>query len=42
MPIVSIQSELIRGKKEGFAVPLFDVFDSQSIDGIIAAMAEAC
>ena len=41
MPIVSIQSELIRGKKEGFAVPLFDVFDSQSIDGIIAAMAEA-
>ncbi len=38
MPLVSINQSLKRAQIEHFAIPLFDVFDSNSIDGIFAAM----
>lgn len=40
MPLVSISQALKRAQAEHFAVPLFDVFDSTSTDGIFAAMEE--
>ena len=40
MPLISIYSELVRGRKEGFAVPLFDAFDGLSADGMIAAQVQ--
>ncbi len=40
MPLVSICQALKRAQTEHFAVPLFDVFDSISIDGIFAALEE--
>jgi len=38
MPLVSIYQALKRAQTEHYAIPLFDVFDSNSIDGIFAAM----
>lgn len=38
MPLVSIYQALNRAQTEHYAIPLFDVFDSNSIDGIFAAM----
>jgi fructose-bisphosphate aldolase class II len=40
MPLVSIGPALHRAQAEHYAIPLFDVFDSTSIDGIFAAMEE--
>jgi len=40
MSLVSIQPILARGAREGFGVPLFDVFDSLSADGVAAALQE--
>jgi fructose-bisphosphate aldolase class II len=41
MTLVSIQAELVRAREAGYAVPLFDTFDSLSVDGMVAALAEA-
>lgn len=38
MPLVSICQSLKRAQAEHYAIPLFDVFDSTSVDGIFAAM----
>jgi len=40
MPLVSIGPALKRAQAERYAIPLFDAFDSTSIDGIFAAMEE--
>ena len=40
MPLVSIGPALKRAQAEHYAIPLFDVFDSTSIDGSFAAMEE--
>jgi len=40
MPLISIYSQLVRGRKEGFAIPLFDAFDGLTADGLIAALQE--
>jgi fructose-bisphosphate aldolase class II len=40
MPLTSIGPALKRAQAEHFAIPLFDAFDSISIDGIFAAMEE--
>jgi fructose-bisphosphate aldolase class II len=40
MPLISISQALKRAQAEHFAIPLFDVFDSTSIDGVFAAMEE--
>jgi len=40
MPLISIGPTLKRAQAEHFAVPLFDAFDSTSIDGIFAAAEE--
>jgi fructose-bisphosphate aldolase class II len=41
MPLVSIHTELLRAREMGYGVPLFDTFDSLSVDGMVAALAEA-
>jgi fructose-bisphosphate aldolase class II len=41
MPLVSIHAELLRAREMGVGVPLFDTFDSLSVDGMVAALAEA-
>jgi fructose/tagatose bisphosphate aldolase len=41
MPLVSIASYLKRAQQEHFAVPLFDVEDSNCVDGVLCA-AEEC
>jgi fructose-bisphosphate aldolase, class II len=41
MTLVSIQAELLRAREQGYGVPLFDTFDSLSVDGMVAALAEA-
>lgn len=38
MPLVSIQASLHRAQAEGYAIPLFDVFEFHSIVGTIAAL----
>jgi fructose-bisphosphate aldolase class II len=38
MPLVSIQEQLNRAGREGFAIPLFDVFDPIAVDGVVAAI----
>ena len=38
MPLVSIKSDLIRARREGYAVPLFNVFDPIAVDGVVAAI----
>jgi ketose-bisphosphate aldolase len=40
MPLVSIYAELLRAREMGYAVPLFDTFDSLSVDGMVDALAE--
>jgi fructose-bisphosphate aldolase, class II len=40
MPIVSAVSELRRAAREGYAVPHFDVWDSATTDGVLAALVE--
>jgi fructose-bisphosphate aldolase, class II len=40
MPMTSILPVLARGQREGFAVPLIDIFDSLSTDGVAEAFAE--
>ena len=40
MPLVSIGQALRRAQAEHFAVPLFDAFDSTSVDGILTAAEE--
>lgn len=40
MPLTSILPTLKRGVQEGFAVPLIDIFDSLSIDGVAEAFAD--
>lgn len=40
MPLVSILSELQRGARERWAVPLFDTADMQATDGMLAAAEE--
>jgi fructose-bisphosphate aldolase class II len=41
MPLVSIKNELIRARREGFAVPLFNVFDPIAVDGAVAAIQDS-
>lgn len=41
MPLVSIGAELARAREMGYAVPLFDTFDSVAVDGMVAALAES-
>ncbi len=38
MPLVSIKAELIKARREGYAVPLFNVFDPIAVDGAVAAI----
>ena len=38
MTAVSIKAELIKAQKGGYAVPLFDVFDTFAVDGLMEAM----
>ncbi len=38
MPLMSIQQELERAQRDGYAVPLFDTFDSHSTDGMFQAI----
>jgi fructose-bisphosphate aldolase, class II len=40
MPIVSALNELRRASREGYAVPHFDVWDSITVDGVLAALVE--
>ena len=40
MPLVSIGHALRRAQAEHYAIPLFDVFDSTSVDGVFTAMEE--
>ncbi|MGA2820034.1 MAG: class II fructose-bisphosphate aldolase [Anaerolineales bacterium] len=40
MPLVSIKQDLIRAMTEAYAVPLFDVFTMQDIDGVFDALEE--
>ena len=40
MSLVSIQAELLKARANGYAVPLFDTFDSIAVDGMVAALAE--
>lgn len=40
MPLSSIAPALARAARGGYAIPLFDVFDSQSIDGLFDAVRE--
>lgn len=41
MGLVSIRAELARAQAEGRALPLFDTFDSLSVDGMVEALAES-
>jgi fructose-bisphosphate aldolase, class II len=38
MTAVSIKNELIKAQKGGYAVPLFDVFDTFGVDGVMDAL----
>ncbi len=38
MTFVSIKNELIKARQEGYAVPLYDVFDMQGIEGVMDAL----
>ena len=38
MPLSSIKEQLIRATREGYAVPLFNVFDPIAVDGVVAAV----
>jgi len=40
MPIVSIKNELTRAQHDHYAVPLFDVFEMQGMEGLMEALAE--
>jgi fructose-bisphosphate aldolase class II len=40
MPIVPAVDEMKRATREGYAVPHFDVWDSATTDGVLAALAE--
>ncbi len=40
MPLVSINNELLRARRGGYAVPLFDTFDLHSTEGMFKAIAE--
>jgi len=38
MTLVSIKNELIKARQAGYAVPLYDVFDMQGIEGVMDAL----
>ena len=38
MPLSSIKEQLIKATREGYAVPLFNVFDPIAVDGVVAAV----
>jgi fructose-bisphosphate aldolase class II len=40
MTLVSIKNDLIKARKNGYAVPLFDVFDLQGVEGVMDALIE--
>jgi ketose-bisphosphate aldolase len=40
MPLVSIKDQLMKASQAGYAVPLFDVFDSNAVDGLVEALEE--
>jgi fructose-bisphosphate aldolase class II len=40
MTLVSIKDELVKARSQGYAVPLFDVFEMQGLEGIMDALAE--
>jgi ketose-bisphosphate aldolase len=40
MTLVSIKNELLKACTEGYAVPLYDVFEMQGIEGVIDALLE--
>jgi len=38
MPLISIKNDLIKARQAGYAVPLFNVFDTIAVDGAVAAI----
>jgi ketose-bisphosphate aldolase len=40
MPLVSIKNILVRAREQHFAVPLFDVYEMQGIEGVMDALIE--
>jgi fructose-bisphosphate aldolase, class II len=40
MTLVSIKNDLIKARQEGYAVPLYDVFDMHGIEGVMDALIE--
>jgi ketose-bisphosphate aldolase len=40
MTLVSIKNELIKARRERYAVPLFDVFEMQGMEGVMDALTE--
>ena len=40
MTIVSIKNELSRAQREHYAVPLFDVYEIQGMEGLMEALKE--
>jgi fructose-bisphosphate aldolase, class II len=40
MPLVSIKNDLIQARRERFAVPLFDIFEMQGVEGTLDALIE--
>jgi len=38
MTLVSIKNELIKARQAGYAIPLYDVFDMQGIEGVMDAL----
>ena len=40
MTLVSIKNDLIKARNEGYAVPLYDVFDLQGVEGVMDALIE--
>ncbi len=40
MAIISIKNELKKAQRERYAVPLFDVYEMQGMEGVMDALAE--
>lgn len=40
MPLVSIKDELRKASRSGYAVPLYDVFDPNAVDGLVKTLEE--
>ena len=40
MTLVSIKNDLVKARKERYAVPLYDVFDMQGVEGVMDALIE--